>query len=46
MAWRTIHAFHYMTYDPLRFEDFKNYYPDKKNYIWECPFIGSQKIRC
>ena len=43
MAWRTIHASHYMTYDPLRFEDFKNYYPDKKDYIWDCPFIGSQK---
>lgn len=40
MSWRTLKATQEMTLDTSRFEDFKNYNPDKKNYIWDCPFIG------
>ena len=40
MSWRTLKASQDMTLNPSRFEEFKNYNPDKKNYIWNCPFIG------
>lgn len=40
MSWRTLKAGQEMTLNSSRFEDFKNYNPDKKNYIWDCPFIG------
>lgn len=40
MSWRTLKAGQDMTLNPSRFEDFKNYNSDKKNYIWDCPFIG------
>ena len=40
MSWRTLKAAQDMTLNPSRFEEFKNYNPDKKNYIWNCPFIG------
>lgn len=40
MSWRTLKATQEMTLDTSRFDDFKNYNPDKKNYIWDCPFIG------
>lgn len=40
MSWRTLKATQEMTLDTSRFEDFKNYNPDKKNYIWDCPYIG------
>lgn len=40
MSWRTLKATQEMTLDTSRFEDFKNYNPDKKNYILDCPFIG------
>ena len=40
MSWRTLKATQEMTLNTSRFEDFKNYNPDKKNYIWDCPFIG------
>lgn len=40
MSWRTLKATQEMTLNSSRFEDFKNYNPDKKNYIWDCPFIG------
>lgn len=40
MAWRTLKAAQDMTLNPAYFEDFKNYNPDKKDYIWKCPFIG------
>lgn len=40
MSWRTLKAGQDMTLTPSRFEEFKNYNPEKKNYIWNCPFIG------
>ena len=40
MSWRTLKAAQDMTLNTSRFEEFKNYNPDKKNYIWDCPFIG------
>lgn len=40
MSWRTLKAAQDMTLNPSRFKEFKNYNPDKKNYIWDCPFIG------
>lgn len=40
MSWRTLKAAQDMTLNPSRFEEFNNYNPDKKNYIWNCPFIG------
>ena len=40
MSWRTLKAGQEMTLNSSRFEDFKNYNPDKKNHIWDCPFIG------
>lgn len=40
MAWRTLKAAQDMTLDLSRFKDFKNYNPDKKHHIWDCPFIG------
>lgn len=29
-----------MILEPPYFEEFKQHYPDKKKYIWGCPFIG------
>ena len=29
-----------MTLDLSRFEEFKKHNPNKKDYIWDCPFIG------
>lgn len=40
MAWRTLKAAQDMTLDSSRFEEFKEYNPDKKHHIWDCPFIG------
>ena len=40
MSWRTLKATQEMTLDLSRFKDFKNYNPDKKHHIWDCPFIG------
>lgn len=40
ISWRTINALWDMILDPSHFEEFKKYNPDKKNYIWSCPYIG------
>ena len=40
MSWRTLKAAQDMTLDLSRFENFKNYNPDKRDHIWDCPFIG------
>ena len=40
MSWRTLKAAQDMTLDLSRFKYFKNYNPDKKHHIWDCPFIG------
>lgn len=39
MAWRTLKTSNGMTLDLSRFDEFKKYNPDKKDYIWDCPFI-------
>ena len=39
MSWRTLKTSNGMTLDLSRFEEFKKYNPDKKDYIWDCPFI-------
>lgn len=40
LSWRTINAVKNITLDSSRFEEFNNYNPDKKKYIWDCPYIG------
>lgn len=40
MSWRTLKAAQEMTLNPSHFEEFKNYNPDKKDHIWDCPYIG------
>ena len=40
ISWRIINALQHMILKPSYFEEFKQHYPDKKKYIWGCPFIG------
>lgn len=40
MAWLTLKACQDMTLDPMHYHEFQSYYPDKRNHIWSCPFIG------
>ena len=40
ISWRIINALRYMILEPPYFEEFKQHYPDKKKYIWGCPFIN------
>ena len=40
IMWRTIYALRDMILNPSLFDEFKKYCPDKKDYIWGCPYLG------
>lgn len=39
MAWRTLRASQDLALDINTFDDFCEYNPDKKDYIWDCPYL-------
>ena len=40
IMWRTIYALRDMILNPSLFDEFKKCCPDKKDYIWGCPYLG------
>ena len=42
MAWRSLKASQELALNVKSFEEFRNYIPDKKDFIFSCPFIGKK----
>ena len=42
MCWRMLKATQEMVLDRKRWGDFRNILPEKRQYIWSCPFIGAK----
>lgn len=42
MAWRTLKATQDLVLDAITFDEFRAINPDKRDYIWNCPFVNGK----